>query len=125
MLRKAFVFVAALAVVSLGATGAAVAKSSTLPTLKGSVGPGFTITLKKNGVKVKVLKMGTYLFVISDKSSIHNFTLDQQTGGSLHKTLTASAFTGVKKVKVTLKKGKWKYLCTTHPTIMFGFFAVK
>ena len=45
------------------------------PTLNGTVGPGFTITLKKGSKKVTKLKAGTYMFKIADKSSIHNFHL--------------------------------------------------
>ena len=49
--------------------------SSSATTLKGTVGPGFTISLKKAGKKVKSLKAGTYMFKIADKSSTHNFHL--------------------------------------------------
>src|SRR5439155_23706029 len=45
------------------------------PTLVGTVGPGFTITLTKGGKKVTKLTHGTYVFKISDKSNIHNFHL--------------------------------------------------
>jgi len=124
-LRRALTLVVALGIVSAGTAGAVFGNSSAPPTLKGTVGPGFTITLKKSGTNVKVLKAGTSLFAISDKSSIHNFTLQQQTGGSLNKVLSATSFTGVKTTKVTLKKGKWKFLCTVHPTTMFGSFTVK
>ena len=37
------------------------------PTLTGTVGPGFTITLTKAGPKVTKLKAGTYIIKISDK----------------------------------------------------------
>ena len=79
----------------------------------------------RNGTKVKVLPAGNYLFVVSDKSSLHNFTLNQVSGGKVVKILTGTSFTGVKKVTVTLRTGKWEYLCSVHPTIMFGFFTVK
>ena len=39
----------------------------------GTTGPGFTITLKKAGVKVKTLKPGAYTITVSDKSTQHDF----------------------------------------------------
>ena len=45
------------------------------PTLTGTVGPGFTITLKKGTAKVTKLKAGAYVIKVSDKSNIHNFRL--------------------------------------------------
>ena len=46
------------------------------PTLTGTVGPGFTITLKKGTAKVtKLGKVGAYIIKVSDKSNIHNFRL--------------------------------------------------
>jgi plastocyanin len=125
MLRASLTLVTALVIVTLIPAGTALARGTSVPTLKGSVGPGFTITLKRNGSKVQALKPGTYLFVIADKSPIHNFTLNQVSGGRVVKVLTGTTFMGVKKVKMTLKKGKWKYFCSVHPTTMFGFFTVK
>lgn len=101
------------------------ARSEAVPTLKGSVGPGFTITLKRNGKTVKALKAGSYTFVIADKASIHNFVLEEEKGGSFEKNLTTVPFTGTKAVKVKLKAGKWKFYCRPHESIMFGFFTVK
>jgi plastocyanin len=34
-------------------------------------------------------------------------------------------FTDPKTVTVTLKRGKWKYYCSIHESLMFGFFTVK
>jgi hypothetical protein len=62
-----------------------------------------------------------YLFVISDKASIHNFTLQRGTGGN---ALTTVPFVGTKSVSITLTKGKWKYYCTPHEAITFGYFTV-
>ena len=122
--RASLTLVTALVVVMVIPAGTALAQGTAVPTLKGTVGPGFTITLRKNGTKVKVLRAGKYLFVVSDKSSIHNFTL-QKTGGTVTKVLTATSFTGVRNVTVKLTKGKWKYFCSVHLTTMFGFFTVK
>ncbi len=118
---------AVAAVAALGAAGGAMASSSaTIPTLKGTVGPGFTITLKDSkGHKVKTLKAGTYKFAISDKGNIHTFSLKQMTGGKFNKDLTGDTFTGSKTVKIKLTKGKWQYYCAVHPTEMFGNFTVK
>jgi len=92
--------------------------------LVGTVGPSFTITLKQGSKKVTKLKAGKYTFVVHDKSSIHNFTVEQEKGGKFEKHLTATPFVGTKTVTVTLKKGKWKFYCSNHESQMFGFFAV-
>ena len=42
-------------------------------TLSGSVGPGFTISLKYKGKKVSKLTPGRYRIRVSDKSDFHNF----------------------------------------------------
>jgi len=120
-------FLTGLAVAALALTTAtiALARPAAPPKLAGTVGPGFTISLTMNGKKVKSLKAGTYTFVISDKASIHNFVLEQESGGKFEKDLTDVSFTGTKTVKVTLKKGKWKYYCAPHESSMFGFFTVK
>jgi len=89
--------------------------------LKGSVGPGFTITLKKGTVKVKTLKRGKYSITVSDKSNIHNFHLR---GPGVNKVITATPFQGTKTVTVTLKKGIYRYVCDPHATVMKGSFRV-
>jgi plastocyanin len=62
--------------------------------------------------------------VIADKASIHNFVLEQQSGGKWEKQLTSVPFVGKKNVTVMLKKGKWKYYCAPHESMMFGFITV-
>ena len=111
------------AVVALGSAGAAMAFSSAAtPTLKGTVGPGYTISLKTSaGKKVTKLTAGTYKVVVSDKASIHNFVLE---GPGVSKAITSISFTGTKSATVKLRKGKYKYYCHAHESTMFGFFVV-
>jgi hypothetical protein len=92
--------------------------------LSGTTGPGFTITLKKAGTKVKTLRPGSYTITVSDKSSQHNFVL---TGpGIKNKQITGLAFRGTKTVTVTLKLGTYTYYCTPHRSSgMKGTFTVK
>jgi hypothetical protein len=112
--------------VTLGSAGAAMAFTSSMPTLNGKVGPGFTISLKDSkGKAVKTLKAGSYKFVITDKADIHTFDLVQKSGGKFHKEITSAGFTGKKTVTIKLKKGKWQFYCAVHPTEMFGNFTVK
>jgi plastocyanin len=113
------------AIAALLLSVAASASPAATPTLKGTVGPGFTISLTRNGKKVKSLPAGRYKFVIADKASIHNFTLEQESGGTFEKDLTGVSFAGTKTVTLTLKKGKWTYYCTPHEATMFGLFTVK
>jgi plastocyanin len=90
------------------------------PTLNGTVGPGFTITLTKAGKKVTKLKAGTYVFKISDKSSIHNFHLK---GPGIDK-MTSVGGTGSVTWKLKLKKGTYKFVCDPHSSFMKGSFTV-
>jgi hypothetical protein len=111
-----------LAIVSLlGAALVIVASASAaVPTLKGTDGPGFTITLKKGTTKVTKVKAGKYKIVISDLSNIHNFHL---TGPGINKKTGVTA-KGTFTWTVTLKKGTYKFVCDPHAAIMKGSFKV-
>ena len=124
MPRRLVVAMAGLAT-ALVISGAALSQRTAIPKLKGTVGPGYTIKLTRNGAKVSSVKAGKYTFAIADKSSLHNFTLEQEKGGKFEKHLTGTAFTGSKTATLTLKRGKWKYYCSNHEAQMFGFFTVK
>ena len=102
-----------------------VSAQASTPKLTGTVGPGYTITFKKGTAKGKTLKAGKYTFVITDKASIHNFTIEREKGGpKIEKTLTGTSFQGKKTLTMTLKKGSWKFYCSIHESQMFGFFKV-
>jgi hypothetical protein len=78
--------------------------------LSGTVGPGFTITLKKGTTKVKTLKAGTYTIKVQDKSGAHNFHL---VGPGVNKKTGVGA-TGTQTWTVKLKAGKYTYQCDPH-----------
>ena len=122
-MSRATLAVAAAVAVGLAIVGAALSRPSSTPTLTGTDGPGFTITLKKSGTLVKTLKAGTYKFVISDKSSIHAFSLDGPHGFA--KDFTKIPFVGKMTFVVKLKAGKYKYYCPNHESTMFAHFTVK
>ena len=114
-----------LLIVALGAavalvvpTTATTANEATL--LTGTVGPGFTITLKKGATKVRTLRAGTYTIRVADKSNMHDFKLK----GSTSKTITTVAFRGTKTVNVTLRRGTVTYYCSPHASSMKGTFKV-
>ncbi len=109
--------------VALAAIIAALVVPSALaatPTLTGTVGPGFMISLKQGTAKVTKLKAGTYVIKVSDKSKIHNFRLK---GPGVNKT-TSVGGTGTSTWKVTLKKGKYTIVCDPHATFMKATFTV-
>jgi plastocyanin len=116
MLRTRLAFVALLAAALVVVASA----SAATPTLNAVDGPGFTISLKKAGVKVKSLKAGKYKIVVKDLSNIHNFHL---TGPGLNKK-TGVGPKGTFTWTVTLKKGTYKYICDPHASIMKGSFKV-
>ena len=79
MLRRSLAILAIAALAAVLA-GVAVGRTSATPKLQGTVGPGYTISLKRGTKKVTKLKAGRYAFAISDKASIHSFVIEQQTG---------------------------------------------
>jgi plastocyanin len=112
--------VTAAAAVALVVTGPIAAAP---PVVKGTVGPGFTISLTKGGKKVTSLKAGVrYRFDITDRSSIHDFHLS---GPGTNKVITGVGFTGKKSVTLTLKRGTYRYVCDPHSSVMKGSFRVR
>ena len=120
MLRTALALVAATALALVLVT-TALGRTRAVPTLTGTVGPGYTITLKLNNKVVKTLRAGSYTLVIHDKASIHSFSLDGPHGYA--KDFTTVPFTGTKTFKVKLAAGKYKYYCVAHESTMFGHFS--
>jgi plastocyanin len=108
------------AAVALGAWSTASAAPSKL---KGSVGPGETISLKTAaGKRASMVSRGTYAITISDRSDEHNFHLS---GPGIRKQLTGVDFVGTKTVTVTLRSGKYRFVCTPHAEDMNGGFSVR
>ena len=111
-----------MAVALLVAALLAVGSASAAPkTVNGTVGPGFTISLKLGGKKVTKLKPTTYRFRVTDKSSMHNFHIF---GPGVNKVITGVGFTGTKTATIKLRKGTYRYRCDVHPDEMHGSFKV-
>ena len=123
MLRIITVIAAAL--IASVAVAAALGQSASTPILRGTVGPGPTISLTKGGKKVGTLRAGIYTITVRDRAASHNFTLERETKPKIEKHVTSTAFIGTKSMKVTLKKGEWKYYCSVHESTMHGSFVVK
>jgi plastocyanin len=112
---------AAVAVVAFSLLLASTA-SAAPKTVVGTVGPGFTISLKLEGKKVTKLKAGVpYRFVVKDQSSIHDFHV---TGPGVNKVVTGVGFTGTKSVVLKLQKGAYRFVCDPHAASMQGSFKV-
>ena len=67
----------ALLLAVVAALASALARSSTAAParLTATVGPGYTISLKKGSTVVRSLKRGKYLLTVRDRSSEHDFHL--------------------------------------------------
>ena len=122
MVRTSLVFVSLIGV-SATIAASAFGQRAAVPTLRGTVGPSFMITLTQNGKVVKKLKAGKYKFVIADKASIHAFDLDGPHGFA--KDFTTVPFVGTKTMTLNLKAGSYKYYCVAHEATMFAHFTVK
>jgi plastocyanin len=110
-----------LTAVVVGALALSAPSQAAPPKLTGTVGPGFTITLTRQGKKVASVKAGTYSITVSDKSNIHNYHL---IGPGVNKEITSIGFVGTKTVVVKLKKGTYRFICDPHASIMKGSFKV-
>ena len=90
--------------------------------LQGSVGTGFTITLKNaSGATVTHLDAGSYSLVVDDKSDEHNFHL-QGPGGVDARTEVEGQ--GSFTFPLTLVDGTYTFICDVHPTRMTGTLTV-
>ncbi len=107
----------AVAVAALVAAGSAMSSASATK-LTGTVGPGFTITLKKGSAKVKTLKPGKYQIVVRDKSADHDFHLK---GPGVNKFITKTPFVGTKTVTVRLQAGRYRYYAATQGSMRHTF----
>ena len=98
----------------------AYAQSSAV-TLKGEVGPGYSIEVKKGNKDLKTIKAGTYKIKVEDKASIHDFHLF---GPGLDKK-TGVSFKGETTWTIKLKPGRYTYQCDPHAALgMKGSFKV-
>ena len=105
--------------------GSTTTTSTTTPTtgtrLVATVGPGFTISLKRGGLKVTTLKRGLYTIVVRDRSRFHNFRL---IGPDVNKA-TGVAYVGTRTWRLRLKVGLHRFRCDPHRTTMRGSFRVR
>jgi hypothetical protein len=90
-------------------------------TLNGTVGPGFTITLRDaSGARVQHLDAGAYTVVVNDLGDIHNFHLF---GPGVNES-TGIEEVGPKTWNVTFRDGIYTYQCDPHSDSMSGRFSV-
>ena len=112
---------ALLALVTAVAVVAVAPTSAATPRLVATVGPSFTITVKKAGKKVTRLAPGTYTISVQDKSDFHNFHL---TGPGVNKKTSVDEV-ATKTWTVKLRKGTYRYVCDPHASSMMGSFIVR
>ncbi len=106
---------AVLALLVVGAVGAAGTE------LNGSVGPGFSISLKDgSGAQVTRLDAGAFTLTVEDKSEEHNFHLR----GPGVDVSTGIETTGTKAFTLDLVDGKYTFICDPHAGRMSGSFTV-
>lgn len=109
-----------LAAIAAAVIAPAAGARTTAGKLVATVGPGYTITLTQGGKKVSKLKAGAYVITVADKAGDHNFRLK---GPGVNKATSVGA-KGTYTWKLTLKKGKYTYVCDPHAAFMKGAFTV-
>ncbi len=89
--------------------------------LKGSVGPGFEISLTtEDDQPVETLAPGSYTLLTDDKSDIHNFHL---TGEGVDVSTDVGG-TGTDSFDITVTSGAYTFVCDPHASTMNGSFEV-
>ena len=89
--------------------------------LTATVGPGATISLRTaNGRRVSRLRGGRYRIVVRDRSAMHNFHLS----GPRVNRRTTVRFRGTQTWTLTLRRGRYRYVCDPHARFMRGSFRV-
>jgi plastocyanin len=111
-----------IALSAAGALALVLAGPATSATrLVATVGPGFTITVKRAGVKVRTLRPGLYTITVQDKSRDHNFRLR----GPGFNRATGISRVGTFTWTVRLRAGTYRYVCDPHADSMRGSFTVR
>jgi hypothetical protein len=118
---RTFAATLSLSALTLALAASGGARTQATVQLTGTVGPGFTITLKNRTKIVKTLAPAKYTFVINDKSNIHNFHL---TGPGVNRKTTVAG-TGTTHWTITLRAGTYNYVCDPHKSSMHGRFIVR
>ena len=118
MRSRGLVVAAALAVVVTIVASVALAQDGKL---SGTVGPGFTIKLVgPDGLPVQRLAPGTYELAVDDRSPEHNFHLS----GPGVDVATPVDDVGAQTFAVTLRDGRYTFVCDPHRLTMRGGFDV-
>ncbi|MDX6398541.1 MAG: hypothetical protein QOJ43_1949 [Gaiellaceae bacterium] len=91
--------------------------SSTGSTIRGSVGPGFDISVSG----ADNLSPGHYTLVVDDKSASHNFHLTGPGGVDVSTEVSGE---GKKSFEVDLQAGEYTFVCDPHASQMNGTFTV-
>lgn len=89
--------------------------------LKGSVGPGFEISLvTEDGAAVTALEPGSYELEVEDLSGIHNFHLE----GPGVDVQSSVGDEGTESFRIDVEPGTYTFVCDPHATSMTGSFEV-
>lgn len=90
--------------------------------LKGSVGPGFDISLTTDdGSSLGTLAAGSYELEVEDQAGVHNFHL---TGPGGVDVSTSVGDEGTESFDVELEAGTYTFVCDPHASSMNGSFEV-
>jgi plastocyanin len=118
-MRRVFGVCAVLTLMGAAAAVAAVGD----PKLSGTVGPGFSISLRDaQGQEVtRLATPGAYELEVDDRSNEHNFHLSGPGGVDV---ATGVEAVGQRTFAVTLVDGRYTFVCDPHSTTMTGSFTV-
>jgi len=105
------------ATTAAGTTAAGTTAADDGTTLKGTVGPGFDISLDG----ADSLTAGSYTLVVDDKASSHNFHL---TGPGGIDVATDVGAEGEETFELELVAGEYRFICDPHASSMNGSFTV-
>jgi len=125
-MTRAVLVLAAFVVVGAIIAGPVIGSEPEGRQLEGTVGPGFTISLKdQDGSTITPdtsLRPGVYWLTVHDLSDRHNFHIVGPDG--LDEVVTSVPFVGDVTVKVLLKHGTVTFRCDPHAATMHGSFTV-
>jgi plastocyanin len=121
MERRTWLVVVAGATCMLALVGVAAAVTHATK-LRGSVGPGFGISLRNaEGADVTRVAPGEVELEVEDKADEHNFHLTGPGGVDVGTTVDAVE---TRTFALTLVDGTYSFICDVHPLTMKGSFAV-